>query len=371
MNIIDIKNLRIDFRDSQSRKKAWLNTIRGVDIEIKKEQIIGFVGESGSGKSVVAKTLLNLNTGDRTFAEKVEVNGNSFLSSKTSKFDAILKEKRNGYKFWKNIRGKEVAYIPQDPLNSLNPTMKIGKQIIEAFMTSQKMSRKEAKEKTIALLEEFGLKNAKDLINSYPHEFSGGMQQRVVLAIAIACNPKIIIADEPTTALDPTVQSGVLALLQSINKKYKTTIILISHDIAVVAKMVDYIYVFYAGCVLEKAKTKDLLTNPQHPYTWALLSAMPSEDKSEKLYEIPGTPPEFRNYPQGDPFSPRNEYALKIDFIKKPPLFKYKDDHYAATWLLHPSSPKVEQSQALIKKLNKIKTDVQGGKYEKTAKHNS
>ncbi len=392
-NIISVRDLEIAFSKHRKNKTAT-RIIRGVDFDIPKASIIGFIGESGSGKSVTAKTLLNLNDNSITKASEINIAGISMVKGKakktlTKEIEELqkhidkLKNKKNkkdlnllrkkmaklqndletqagdGYtrnlnqskSQWKKIRGKKVAYIPQDSMTSLNPTKTVGKQIIESLkLHNEKLkTNKEREQKAIELLERFGVKDAAKRINSYPHEFSGGMRQRVIIAMTVACMPDVIIADEPTTALDPTVQASVLELFEEIRKEYGISIIFISHDIAVIATLCDYIYVFYAGRVVEKAKTKELFSNPKHPYTWSLMAAMPDNNlKSKRLFTIKGTPPSFEQLPNGDPFSERNPFALKIDFIKEPPLFKVRKDHFAATWLLHPSSPKVKPPKSVL-----------------------
>ncbi|CAM9114609.1 ABC transporter ATP-binding protein [Mycoplasma marinum] len=388
-NIISVRGLEVSFKSS-TKKKEITRIIRGVNFDIPKAKIVGFIGESGSGKSVTAKTLLNMNNNSITNANKIEIDGISLLEGKakpvsstqiqeleTKLSKAKKKEKQKELRMkinrlkndeksqqpigekqsitksrskWKKIRGKKVAYIPQDSLTSLNPTKKIGIQIMESLeLHSDLKTSKERKEKAIELLERFGVKGAKERINSYPHEFSGGMRQRVIIAMTVACMPDIIIADEPTTALDPTVQASVLELFEEIRREFGISIIFISHDIAVIATLCDYIYVFYAGRVIEKAYTTELFSNPKHPYTWSLMAAMPDTNiKAERLFTIPGTPPNFSNLPDGDPFSVRNPFALKVDYIKEPPLFEVSKDHWAATWLLHPSSPKMNPPKEVI-----------------------
>ncbi len=384
--IISVRGLEVSFPHS-TKKKNISRIIRGVDFDIPKASIVGFIGESGSGKSVTAKSLLNINGESITIANKMDIDGISILEKNKSKKISLVetenlkiqlaktkdKDKRkdilkkikkirddvryqqneNSYKLsksksiWKKIRGKKVAYIPQDSMTSLNPTKTIGKQIMESLkLHSDIKSENKRKEKAIELLERFGVDRARERINSYPYEFSGGMRQRVIIAMTVACYPDVIIADEPTTALDPTVQASVLELFEEIRRDYGISIIFISHDIAVIATLCKYIYVFYAGRVIEKAYTEDLFSNPKHPYTWSLMAAIPdTNSKQKRLFTIPGSPPSFDNLPEGDPFSVRNPFALKIDFIKEPPLFKVSDNHYAATWTLHPQSPKIEPPQ--------------------------
>ncbi len=343
--LLDVRNLQISFKVG---KKKVIKIVRGVDLKIKRKEIVGVVGESGSGKSVSSKSLLNINEFDITEADKMMLYSKNKNSGEIEEIDLT---KLKGSE-WIKVRGKKIGYIPQDPLTSLNPTRTIKKQLLDVLKNDSRFKTTEEKvEYLINLLEKFGIRNAKEKINHYPHTFSGGMKQRVVIAMVVAARPDLIIADEPTTALDPTVQASVLHLFEQIREEYGISIIFISHNISVIAKFCDYIYVMYAGRVIEKGSKIDIFTNPKHPYTWALISSIP-EDKSEKLYSIPGTPPDMANLGVGDPFAPRNEYALEIDFKKEPSLFKISETHYAATWLLHPSAPKVELSEQLKKRIN-------------------
>lgn len=343
--LLDIKNLQVSFR--LNRKKV-INIVRGVDLKIWRRQIVGLVGESGSGKSVTSKTLLNINEFDITTADKMMLY--SKKNHNSNEIEEIDLSKLKGGE-WIKVRGKKIGYIPQDPLTSLNPTRKIKHQLLDVLKNDIRFKSLEEKEKyLIDLLEKFGIRNAKDKMESYPHSFSGGMKQRVVIAMTVAARPDLIIADEPTTALDPTVQASVLALFEEIRSDFDISIIFISHNISVIAKFCDYIYVMYAGKVVERGTKIDIFTNPLHPYTWALISSIP-EDKNEKLYNIPGTPPDMANLGVGDPFAPRNPYAMEIDFKKEPSLFKVSSTHAAATWLLDPRSPKVELSEQLKRRI--------------------
>ncbi|WXL28733.1 ABC transporter ATP-binding protein [[Mycoplasma] gypis] len=338
---MDVQNLNVSFKIG---RKKLLHIIRGVDLKIFKGQIVGIVGESGSGKSVTSKSLIN-------------VNEHALISANFAQVDDIDLVKINRESQWKKVRGSKIGYIPQDPLTSLNPTRKIGKQLLDALNHNNEWknrSYKDKKEYLISLLKQFGLRNAEEIFYMYPHTLSGGMKQRVVITMVVALKPQIIIADEPTTALDPTVQASVLALFNDINKKFGISIILISHNISVVAKFCDYIYVMYAGRVVERGTKKEIFTDPRHPYTWALISAVP-ENKEERLYSIKGTPPDMANLPLGDPFAPRNDYALEIDFYKEPPLIDITKTHAAATWLLHPDAPKVELNPDLVKRLESFR----------------
>lgn len=342
--LLDVKNLQVSFKTG--RKKV-IKIVRGVDLKIRRGQIIGLVGESGSGKSVTSKSLLNINQFDITEADRMILHSKDINQKKTS---IDLRNLKNNE--WIKIRGKKIGYIPQDPLTSLNPTRTIKKQLLDVLVHDSRFKTKEEKiDYIIQLLEAFGIRNAKDKIDSYPHTFSGGMKQRVVIAMVVAAQPDLIIADEPTTALDPTVQASVLTLFEDIRQKYNISIIFISHNISVIAKFCDYIYVMYAGRVVERGTKIDIFTRPAHPYTWALISSIP-EEKNEKLYNIPGSPPDMANLGVGDPFAPRNQYAMEIDFKMEPPLFQISKTHYAATWLLDPRTPKFEISDDLKKRLS-------------------
>ncbi|MFV8473350.1 ABC transporter ATP-binding protein [Mycoplasma sp. VS424B] len=339
--LLTVENLKVSFK---LRRNKFITIVRGVDLEINKGEIIGLVGESGSGKSVTSKALLNINDNSFTTADKMEIDGIDLLEHKKDSF-------------WQKIRGHKIGYIPQDPLTSLNPTRKIGKQLLDALNKNDDWKDKDLNEKKlylVKLLKQFGIRNAEQVFEMYPHTLSGGMKQRVVITMVVALKPSLIIADEPTTALDPTVQASVLALFEQIRQEFQITIILISHNISVVAKFCDYIYVMYAGKIVERGSKKDIFTNPCHPYTWALISAIP-ENREDRLYSINGTPPDMNNLPLGDAFAPRNEYALEIDFIKEPPLFEVSPGHYAATWLLHPDAPKVTLSKELQNRLESFK----------------
>ena len=253
------------------------------------------------------------------------------------------------------IRGKDISMIFQDPMTSLNPTMTIGKQIMEPLLKHQKLGKEEARNRAINLLKLVGIPKPESRMKQYPHQFSGGMRQRVVIAIALACNPKVLIADEPTTALDVTIQGQILDLMKELQKKVDTSIIFITHDLGVVANVADRVAVMYGGKIVEVGTVDEIFYNPKHPYTWGLISSMPSLDATEEeLYAIPGTPPDLLNPPKGDAFAPRNPYALKIDYEKEPPMFKISDTHYAATWLLHPDAPKVEPPEAVKKRMHKF-----------------
>ncbi len=334
--LLEVKDLRVSFNTFNGEVQA----VRGISFDINKGETLAIVGESGSGKSVATKAIMRLLPAPQAVIKEGQIifEGNDLVGK--------------SQKEMRKIRGKDISMIFQDPMTSLNPTMKIGNQIMEGLIEHQKMTRKEAKNKAIELLELVGITNADERIHQYPHQFSGGMRQRVVIAIALACNPKLLIADEPTTALDVTIQAQILELMKNIQKKTESAIIFITHDLGVVANVADRVAVMYAGKIVEIGLTEEIFYNAKHPYTWGLLGSMPSLDESkEDLITIPGTPPDMKNPPKGDAFAPRNAYALKIDEELEPPMFKVSDTHYAATWLLHENAPKFEPPAAVKQRM--------------------
>lgn len=251
-------------------------------------------------------------------------------------------------KDWYQIRGKKIATVFQDPMTSLNPIITIGKQITSIIMKHQDVTESEARAKALDLMKKVGIPNAEARFDDYPFQYSGGMRQRIVIAIALSCQPKILICDEPTTALDVTIQAQILKLLKDLQKEFNYTIVFITHDLGVVANIADRVAVVYAGQIIELASVDEIFYDPRHPYTWALLSSMPQlAEKNTKLYSITGTPPSLYNKVVGDAFAPRNPYCMKIDTLKEPPMFKVTDTHYAKTWLLDPRSPKIEKPEAI------------------------
>ena len=258
-------------------------------------------------------------------------------------------------KDWSKIRGKEIAMVMQDPMTSLNPLKTVGWQIEEALRLHQNMRGEQAKNKAIEILADVGIPDPARRYGQYPHEFSGGMRQRVVIAIAMACNPQILICDEPTTALDVTIQAQILNLIKELKSKYNLTTIYITHDLGVVANVADRIAVMYAGDIVEIGTCDEVFYDPKHPYTWALLSSLPQLGvKGEDLYAIKGTPPNLFHEIHGDAFAPRNPNALKVDFVARPPYFEVTPTHKARTWLLDPRSPKVEPPE-IIRNIRNIK----------------
>ena len=329
--IISAKDVEITF----SLRGKKLNAIRKCSLDLYDGETLAIVGESGSGKSVFTKTFVGM----------LDVNGKITGGS-------IMYEGRDMTKFtekdWLGVRGKKIAMVMQDPMTSLNPLKKIGKQIQESIEHHQGLKGEEAKKAAIEMLGKVGIPDPERRYEQYPHEFSGGMRQRVVIAIAAACRPQILICDEPTTALDVTIQAQILQLLKEMQVKYNLTIVLITHDLGVVANIADRVAVMYAGDIVEIGTSDEIYYDPRHPYTWALLSSMPQMGvKGEDLFNIQGTPPNLFTEIHGDAFAPRNPLALKIDFVKRPPYFDVSTTHRAKTWLLDPRAPKIEPPAAV------------------------
>lgn len=249
---------------------------------------------------------------------------------------------------WTKIRGQRIATIFQDPMTSLNPIMTIGSQISSVIMKHQNVSEIEARKRAILLMKKVGIPNAENRFDDYPFQYSGGMRQRIVIAIALSCQPKILICDEPTTALDVTIQAQIIKLIKDLQKEFGYTIVFITHDLGVVANVADRVAVLYAGQIVELGTVEEVFYDPRHPYTWALLSSLPQlMDRGTKLYSIAGTPPSLYNEIVGDAFAPRNPYCLRVDTLREPPMFKVSDTHYAKTWLLDPRAPKVEKPEMI------------------------
>lgn len=334
--LLEVKDLKVSFNTYNGEVQA----VRGVSFDLNKGETLAIVGESGSGKSVTSKSLMQLLPKPNGFIKSGEI---LFEGQDITKMSNKAMQK---------IRGRDISMISQDPMTSLNPTMKVGRQIMEGLIKHQRLSRTKAKEAALELLKLVGIPQPETRAEQYPHQFSGGMRQRVVIAIALACNPKILIADEPTTALDVTIQAQILELMKGIQKETDSAIIFITHDLGVVANVADRVAVMYAGKIVEIGTTDDVFYNAKHPYTWGLLGSMPTLDESEEeLFAIPGSPPDMLNPPKGDAFAPRNEFALEIDRVMEPPMFKVSDTHYAATWLLHEDAPKIEPPESVKRRM--------------------
>lgn len=336
--LLEVKNLCVNFGTYGGEVKA----VRGVTFDLHKGETLAIVGESGSGKSVACKTIMRI------------LSSNGYIKDGQILFDGKDLTKISE-KDMEKVRGKDIAMIFQDPMTSLNPTMTIGKQIMEPIIKHQGFSKEDARKRAIELIELVGISDAEKRFKQYPHQFSGGMRQRIVIAIALSANPDILICDEPTTALDVTIQSQILELINKIKKERNLSVIFITHDLGVVANMADRIAVMYAGKIVEYGTVDDIFYDPKHPYTWALLTSMPDLDTKEKLEAIPGTPPNLIYPPVGDAFAERNKYAMEIDFEEQPPLFKVSDTHYAATWLLHPNAPKVKPPKIILDRIKRMK----------------
>lgn len=333
--ILSIENLRIHFETFAGEVQA----IRGVNLKLEKGETLALVGESGSGKSVTAKSSMKLLSNNAVVKE----------GTITFKGENILEKSERDMQ---SIRGKKIAMVFQDPMTSLDPTMKIGKQITEVIIKHEKASKEEANKRAEELLELVGIPNAKERMKQYPHQFSGGQRQRIVIAIALACNPDVLIADEPTTALDVTIQAQILELLKELQEQFQMAIIFITHDLGVVANVADRVAVMYAGKVVEVGTVDEVFYNPQHPYTWGLLRSMPTLHTGDTLYAIPGSPPDLLDPPVGDAFALRSDVALEIDRVKEPPMFEVSPTHFAATWLLDPRAPKVPVPEEIVRRRN-------------------
>ena len=325
--VLSVKDLNVKF----TLRGQILHAIRGISLDVYQGESLAIVGESGSGKSVFVKCAMGL------------LDANGYIDGGSILYNGMDLTKFQTDKDWLKIRGKEIAMVFQDPMTSLNPLKTIGKQIQEAVELHQGLKGKDAYKAVLEVLSDVGIDDPERRYKQYPHEFSGGMRQRVVIAIAVACRPKILICDEPTTALDVTIQAQILELIKAMQKKYDLTTIYITHDLGVVANVADRIAVMYAGDIVELGTCGEVFYDPRHPYTWALLSSLPQlGTKDEPLYSIQGTPPNLFHEVKGDAFAPRNPKALKIDFVERPPFFEVTPTHYARTWLMDPRAPKVE-----------------------------
>ena len=330
--ILSAKDVEIQF----SVRGRKLMAIRKCSLDLYEGETLAIVGESGSGKSVFTKSFVGM------------LDANGSITGGEIMFEGKDIAKYTKEKEWLTIRGKKIAMVMQDPMTSLNPLKKIGKQIQESIELHQGIKGEAAKKMALEMLEKVGIPNPEKRYNQYPHEFSGGMRQRVVIAIAVACRPQILICDEPTTALDVTIQAQILDLIRHLQEELKMTVIYITHDLGVVANVADRVAVMYAGQIVEYGTVEEIFYDPWHPYTWALLSALPQLGvKGEDLPTIEGTPPNLFNEIKGDAFAPRNKQALAIDFVKEPPFFKVSETHQAKTWYLDPRAPKIEQPPAV------------------------
>ena len=332
--ILSVRDLDVKF----NLRGRTLHAIRGVSLDLYKGESLAIVGESGSGKSVFVKTFMGL------------LDANGWIDNGSIMYNGEDLTQYKTEKQWLKVRGKEIAMVLQDPMTSLNPLKTIGSQIIEAIELHQGLHGEQARKEMLSILTDVGITEPERRSKQYPHEFSGGMRQRVVIAIAVACRPQILICDEPTTALDVTIQAQILRLIRNLCEKYQLTTVYITHDLGVVANVADRIAVMYAGDIVEIGLCEEVFYQPKHPYTWALLSSLPQMGvKGEPLYSIHGTPPNLFQEINGDAFAPRNPKALKIDFEKRPPYFEVTPTHKARTWLLDSRAPKIDPPEAVVK----------------------
>ena len=337
--VLEVSDLHTTFKTDNGDVSA----VNGVSFKLEPGKTLGIVGESGSGKSVTAYSIMQI------LAENGAITGGSVKY----KGEDITKWNK---KKMADFRGKCCSIIFQDPMTSLNPVFTVGYQLEEAVLLHTDRTKKEAKERAIEMLTLVGVNEPEKRVNQYPHELSGGMRQRVVIAIAVACRPQILICDEPTTALDVTIQAQILDLIHNLQNELHMTVIYITHDLGVVANVADRVAVMYAGQIVEYGMVDEIFYDAWHPYTWALLSALPQLGvKGEDLPSIDGTPPNLFNVIQGDAFAPRNRHALAIDFVKEPPFFSVSETHKAKTWYLDPRAPKIEQPESIRRLREKMR----------------
>jgi oligopeptide transport system ATP-binding protein len=324
--LLDIKNLRTSFFTHVGEVKA----VGGVSFHLDKGEALGIVGESGSGKSITMMSLMGLLAENGKIVEGEVIFEGKDLSK--------LNEKE-----MQKIRGNDIGMIFQDPMTSLNPVLTVGDQLMEPLIKHKKMTKQQAFDRSVHMLTIVGIPSPQSRMKQYPHEFSGGMRQRVMVAMALACEPKLLIADEPTTALDVTIQAQILELMKDLKEKINTSIILITHDLGVVADVCNRLNVMYGGLLAETGTTRDIFYMPKHPYTWGLLKSIPNPKElvRERLVPIEGTPPDLLKPPAGCPFAPRCDYAMRVCMTDRPPMFEVGEGHKAACWLNHPDAPKV------------------------------
>jgi len=331
--ILEARDLVIRF----NLRGKTLTAIRGASLELREGETLAIVGESGSGKSVLTKSFIGM------------LDQNGWVDSGTAMFEGRNLATIRDEKEWLAIRGKKIAMVFQDPMTALNPLKTIGSQLREVFELHHGLKGKAADAAVVEMLAKVGISDPETRRRQYPHEFSGGMRQRVVIAIAVACKPRILICDEPTTALDVTIQAQILELIKALQRDLGFTTVYITHDLGVVANVADKVAVMYAGQIVETGTAEEVFYDSRHPYTWALLSSLPQLGvKGQPLYSISGTPPNLFNDIKGDAFAPRNPKALKVDFAAQPPMFQVSPTHRAATWLLDPRSPPIEPPPSIV-----------------------
>lgn len=352
--ILSVRDLTVSFTTTA----GLVHAVRGVNLDLYRGETVAIVGESGSGKSVTSKAVMGI-LDKNAIVEKGSVNYTYEEDNGQTVTKDVLKMTTKEVRH--TINGKHIAMVFQDPMISLNPLIQIGKQVAEGMIWHYKTPKEEAYRKAYELLDMVGIPDPARCMKSYPHQLSGGMRQRVVIAIALACDPDLIICDEPTTALDVTIQAKILELIAKIQKERDISVIYITHDLGVVARVADYVNVMYAGKIVECGTVNEVFYDPRHPYTWGLLSSMPDLDTDDaRLYSIPGSPPNMLHPAPGDAFAPRNKFALNIDRRLEPPMFQVSPTHYAATWLLHPKAPKVEMPKELQARIARMKKEAAG-----------
>jgi oligopeptide transport system ATP-binding protein len=324
--ILDIQALKVGF--SLGRTRIW--ALRGVSLPLLEGESLAVVGESGSGKSVLVKACMGL------------LEGNGWIEGGQIWYNGKNLALLQGERAWLPYRGTAMAMVMQDPMTSLNPVRTAGAQMMETLRLHQGLKGAAARDAAAALLADVGMADPYACLKRYPHELSGGMRQRVVIAMALACRPRILFCDEPTTALDVTVQAQILDLLERMKEKYRLSLVYITHDLGVVARCAQRVAVMYAGQIVELGLVREIFYDARHPYTWALLASLPQRGvRGQPLYSLPGTPPVVTDGMQGDPFAPRNPYALAIDYKEEPPAFPVSPTHWARTWLMDPRAPRI------------------------------
>ena len=345
--LLEVKDLSVSFNTYAGEVQA----LRGISFSVDRGETLAIVGESGSGKSVTVQTIMRLIP-----MPPGEIKNGEILFEGEDLVKASIERMRE-------LRGGKIGMIFQDPMTSLNPTIKVGKQIMEGILIHKNVTKEEAKQQAIEMLRKVGIPKPEERFHQYPHEFSGGMRQRAVIAIALSCEPDLLICDEPTTALDVTIQAQILDLINELKKELNIAVILITHDLGVVAETADRVVVMYAGEKLEEAPVRELFKNPKHPYTWGLLKSLPrlNMKMGEKLVSIPGTPPDLLKPPVGDPFAPRSEYAMKIDYERKPPMIDLGNGHFVKSWLYVDGAPKIK-SPFESEKSDKLRNEGMEGK---------
>jgi len=347
--VLAIRDLEIEFDTDRGKLKA----IRGINFDLFKNETVALVGESGSGKSVTMKAIMGI------LAKNGKITDGAIRFWDKEDGDKVYDiTKMSNREIRKYLSGNKIAMIFQDPMTSLDPTMKIGRQIQETINYHRPMAKDQSRKLALKYIEDVGISDPELIYNQYPNQLSGGMRQRIVIAIALSCQPQVLICDEPTTALDVTVQAKILDLIKNLQIKNQLSVIYITHDLGVVAKVADYVAVMYAGRIVEKGAIEEVFYDPRHPYTWGLLASMPDLNTSQgSLHPIPGSPVDLSKPIRGDAFAPRNPYALNIDFKEFPPQFNVGGKHRVSSWLLDDRAPRVDMPKELKERIDKMKKE--------------